>query len=475
MGKRVTPMIPGIFTKAEQDAAFALQRAGVAHPAIDDATFAHIDERLAALPRIWGRGPWIDRSDHIVGIRTSSGISGRLYRVTTEVWGLELWGTSSDEGVHRGDLDELLARTVAAWPPAPAGAAEPSDAERRSLEAYQALVARTAHTEPLPGAQWLEAPTEGPVVLPALGDFSGPPCSVTWETTPGAPEQTPAQAAAARALVTQGPAIRDALLDALLRDQREFREDADFPLARAAAEILDQLELQAIYITRAAKDGLAYTAFTFSDGWRVEHGLSAVMHGARLVAVGGHEDTREIDDDAELEQAPSRTPNGALVAGRWLDLLQDAVVALPLWDGLRGRFHVSFVYEDDAEPEVTAEQKRAAELFVEQAAAIRAAVLGRLLESYRRSPAATREIASVAGIGELVEARKIRVHAAAWRGVAYTELVVRAPWRRFQTARVLMLGPTVVALTTKQGVEAAIEEDLEERLAAARARRKRRR
>jgi hypothetical protein len=219
---------------------------------------------------------------------------------------------------------------------------------------------------------------------------------------------------------------------------------------------------------------MAYLDFDFDDAWRVEHGLSAIMHGARVVAVGGYGDTRHASardgslPAAEGDEAPTRTRDGARIAARWIEHPHDAVVALPMWAGLLGRWDVRFVYEDDEELELTREQHAAAELLIEDGDAIRDALLARLFASYQKSAAPSSAIKEPSGLAAIVEARRLRVHAEDSRGTAYTEFSVVAPWRKAGKATVLMNGTRVVALTTKAGVEDAIADDQE---AALRARR----
>ncbi len=484
---RGSRMLPGIFTKEEQDAAFALQDAGIAHPTIDDQTWAHIERHWTTLPRSWGRGPFFDRTEHAAVARTTGPCRATLYRVTTERWGLELWGTPTGSGIHRGTLDELLRHVVSSWPPPPPDA-EPARAPVESppdvapaAEAPEAPEApeRPRHREaPVAASQWLEAPSPGPVVIPGLDRFQGS-CSIDWETAGDVTEWTPAQARAARTLVSRAGAIRDDLLHALFRDQRESREDEDFPPARSPRALLDLVALRSIWISRDERGGLAYAELSFDDAWRIEHGLCALLHGERVVAVGGYGDVqgasaRDRGRPPARGGAKRRDASGALLASRWQKMPHDATVAFPMWEGLGGKWRVRLVAEVADEPEITSEQQRAADLLVEEGDAIREALLARLLRSSKRSPGSSPSIRTRRDVAHVVEARRLRIHAEACDGVAYTEMIVHAPWRRHATARVVMNGKRVVALTIKAKVADVIEEDQEERLRAKRALKSRR-
>jgi hypothetical protein len=47
--------------------------------------------------------------------------------------------------------------------------------------------------------------------------------------------------------------------------------------------------LHTIYVHQVQKAGLPYVGFEFGCTWDTEHGLGALMHGARVVEIGGAE------------------------------------------------------------------------------------------------------------------------------------------------------------------------------------------
>lgn len=472
-------MLPGVFSKEETYAAFALQDAGVAHPKITDAAWAKVQARWSSLKLEWGRGPWFDRNPHQVRIRTSGGPHVNLYRVDTKVWGLEIDNTSLPF-LHRGPLDELIEKVVAAWPPPPPEG-HVSDAQRaydarvaaeKALEERRAEEARrteeASHEGIRDGRDWLASPTVGDVSLPPLDRFKGGACSVSWEGVESGQPMTTAQQRAARALVEQGPLILDVLLDGLFEDQRRRAEDEDFPKAKNPLDVLRLVSLHGITISRDESGGVAFTDFSFSDAWRAEHGLHACMLGPRLVGVGGYGDLAheppESEDDAAL-----RAPDGARLPDAWLANPHDAIVVLPMWDGFSGRWKISFVFEDDEDPELTAGQFEAAGRLVRDGDALRDALLTALFASYEKATPAPRPLRAPRDLKAIVEPLLLRVHAEDMNGLAYTELRVKAPWRKSGKATVVMHGARVVALTTKAGVENAIQEDQDALLTAARA------
>jgi hypothetical protein len=470
-------MLPGVFTKEEMDAAFALQDAGVPHPKIPDAAWAKIEARWSTLRMEWGRGPWIDRCPHQVRVRTSGGPHVNLYRVTTEVWGLELDGTTLPFR-HRGTLDELIEKVVAAWPPPP-----PADQKNEAQRSYEAHVAKqrelvakreeqerrrdeASHEGVREGRDWIASPSVGLVSLPPLDRFKGGACSLSWQGVEDGKPLTAAQKRAARALVDRGQEVLDALLDGLFQDQRRSAEDEDFPRAKGPPGVLRLVALHGIVISRDERGGVAFTDFAFSDAWRVEHGLHACMLGARLVGVGGYGDVGH--DPPDDDDDPSREPDGARTPDKWLSDPHDAVVALPMWEGFPGRWKVSFVYEDDEEIELTAGQVDAVHRLVDDGDAIRDALLAALFSSYEKSTPAPRPIREPGGLKAILEPILLRVHAEDVDRLAYTEFSVEAPWRKSRKATVVMHGARVVALTTGAGVEDAIMDDQDASLRAAR-------
>ncbi|HVY46447.1 MAG TPA: hypothetical protein VHB21_11240, partial [Minicystis sp.] len=231
---------------------------------------------------------------------------------------------------------------------------------------------------------------------------------------------TPAQLRAVRALVDDAATSRDRLLEGLFRDQLTHREGSDFEPIRDPDAIPGRVALENVIVLHLERDGVAYVLLRFEDAWRVEHGLAA----------------------------------------SWLEAPHPAVVALPMWEGRPGRFRVEFVAEDDDELELTGAQIEAATRLVEDGDAIRDAFLAALLAQ---------------AIASRITAKRIRIHAEELDGLAYSDLVFDAAWRKSGKARVLMWGARVVGMPTRDGVDDAIAEDQDAALRAKRAKKPARR
>lgn len=63
--------------------------------------------------------------------------------------------------------------------------------------------------------------------------------------------------------------------------------EGGLPRLETESELLGQLELAGLQLLDEYKDKCAYLAFSFSCRWEREHGLGVVVHGARIVDIGG--------------------------------------------------------------------------------------------------------------------------------------------------------------------------------------------
>lgn len=65
------------------------------------------------------------------------------------------------------------------------------------------------------------------------------------------------------------------------------KQDADvvMPASASDAAFTALHELESVYVLDEAKDGMAYTSFTFRCEWEGEHGIGIVVHGTEVVAV----------------------------------------------------------------------------------------------------------------------------------------------------------------------------------------------
>lgn len=127
---------------------------------------------------------------------------------------------------------------------------------------------------------------------------------------------SPAQAAAYEQLATQAATVREAILVAVFdwyqqdyltwRDENGYDEDEAaryLPALTEPAQLAGLVQLTAINVFPTASNGLSYTGYEFVCSWEEEHGLGAMLHGSRIVEVGGA-------DTAILEWIAARDAEG---------------------------------------------------------------------------------------------------------------------------------------------------------------------
>lgn len=83
-----------------------------------------------------------------------------------------------------------------------------------------------------------------------------------------------------------------ALLNAYpeLQDYNGYTDDEKLefmPNVASVMEFRSLIGLQEIFIHPAIKDGMPYVGFVFGCTWEEEHGLGILMHGTRVVKIGG--------------------------------------------------------------------------------------------------------------------------------------------------------------------------------------------
>jgi hypothetical protein len=111
---------------------------------------------------------------------------------------------------------------------------------------------------------------------------------------------SPEQAAAYEQLTAQAEKVREAILVAVFewyqQDYLTWRDENGYDEEEAArylpeltepAQLTGLMQLTAINVFPTAKDGLSYTGYEFVCSWEEEHGLGAMLHGSRVVEVGG--------------------------------------------------------------------------------------------------------------------------------------------------------------------------------------------
>lgn len=110
-------------------------------------------------------------------------------------------------------------------------------------------------------------------------------------------------------LSEHGPALRETVLAAIAADYAKKRVDwADLdddldewmPELAGPHELVDRIELSDIHVHRVIRGGLAYVGLELSCTWDEEHGAGVMLHGSRVVAVGGS-DTARLEWIAEQD------------------------------------------------------------------------------------------------------------------------------------------------------------------------------
>jgi hypothetical protein len=123
-----------------------------------------------------------------------------------------------------------------------------------------------------------------------LTSVSVRPANVNHRSAP-----TAEQAAAYAHLKAHGPAIRRALLAALLaeypgwRAQYGYGDEAEelMPVIDDPAGFARLIGLGTVHVLSVAKDGVAYVGLELGCTWDGEHGLGAMTHRGRIVKLGG--------------------------------------------------------------------------------------------------------------------------------------------------------------------------------------------
>jgi len=148
---------------------------------------------------------------------------------------------------------------------------------------------------------WPDAPTVlGTAGMPPYYAPDGDTIEVTVDS-PAPEDQAPpdqAQSNAFRQVTDQAYAIRDVILAAVSEYYADSREDFldDFdedeaaillPVLQTPHDLMPLIHLQSIRILAVQQDGIAYTGYSFTCTWDQEHMLGLMLHGDRVVKVGG--------------------------------------------------------------------------------------------------------------------------------------------------------------------------------------------
>jgi hypothetical protein len=187
--------------------------------------------------------------------------------------------------------------------------------------------------EPFPPLEWDEYFWSATITLPAWEGFQcrlGPYASRSRRkksdgtvrlsvSTPDGEEQTPPspeQAAAYRDLIAHQGIVRDAILEAVFHEYPEYREsyiedydldesDQTVPVLERPEQLRDLIGLSSLLIHPVVREGVAYVGYEFGCMWEEEHGLGAMVHRDRVVAVG-HADVGILEWIAEKDAKPPR-------------------------------------------------------------------------------------------------------------------------------------------------------------------------
>jgi hypothetical protein len=73
----------------------------------------------------------------------------------------------------------------------------------------------------------------------------------------------------------------------LREDYAEFVEPGEMPIVESVECFKGLIGLHTLTVHPLSKDGLPYVGFILGCTWDREHGLGALMHGTRLVQIGG--------------------------------------------------------------------------------------------------------------------------------------------------------------------------------------------
>ncbi len=108
----------------------------------------------------------------------------------------------------------------------------------------------------------------------------------------------PEQIAAFQHLIDNAASVFGAALQSVYDEYNSIREDFAncltpdeaarlVPDVSAPTQLLPLISLGTITVHRIFSDGLAYIGLSFGCTWDHEHGLGVLIHGSRIVSVGG--------------------------------------------------------------------------------------------------------------------------------------------------------------------------------------------
>ena len=105
---------------------------------------------------------------------------------------------------------------------------------------------------------------------------------------------TPDEHALVKWLVDHEPAVSEEVKASVyveylwLRQNEDYSELANYmPAISSPDELKPLVGLQSVNVHQVSKNGLPYVGFELGCSWDPEHGVGVLMHGTRLVRVGG--------------------------------------------------------------------------------------------------------------------------------------------------------------------------------------------
>ena len=138
----------------------------------------------------------------------------------------------------------------------------------------------------------------------SIGSAPLPAVMLGYKGVPPSPEQI----AAYVYLIENQKLVQDSLLQAILdvypQWQKNWGGDPEYmPDVTSLEQFEFLLMLWSVSINTTAKEGYAYVYLSLLPNWDIEHGLGAIMHKNRVVAVGDHDSIWEADQrDLGIEE-----------------------------------------------------------------------------------------------------------------------------------------------------------------------------
>jgi hypothetical protein len=151
------------------------------------------------------------------------------------------------------------------------------------------------HDPPFPPLTWDGYGWEGRIMLPSWSSFMQRPADDASDVRlsiwvhDGDPPPPPSreQAAAFQYLLDHDKALADTIVHEVFEESPwDIVDDEEYDIEEPDG-LRTRIGLTDILLHTVSKDGLAYVGFQFECDWYQGHGLGVMMHGDRVVAIGG--------------------------------------------------------------------------------------------------------------------------------------------------------------------------------------------